>query len=108
MQLSAPEPLTERHDTGRFRRNMPDRIPVVVLGRLAIDHTLQRGGAGGALVRDAALGVMQAADTIGIRGLTVQALNDAARVFYEKAGFEPSPMDHNLLMITLAELSDCI
>ena len=90
--------------SGRFRRNMPDPIPVVVLGRLAIDQALQGQGLGRALVRDAALRVAQAADIIGVRGLLVHALSDSARAFYERVGFDPSPLDPMTLMITLADL----
>ena len=93
--------------TGRLRRNMPDPIPVVVLGRLGVDSSLHGQGLGRSLVRDAALRILQAADVIGIRGMTVQALSDDARVFYEHMGFEPSPLDPNLLMITLADLKMC-
>src|SRR3546814_11806529 len=74
----------------RFRRNMPDPIPVVVLGRLAVDHSMQGKGVGRALVRDAGLRVIQAADTIGIRGMIVHALSAEATTFYERIGFEPS------------------
>ena len=93
--------------TGRLRRNMPDPIPVVVLGRLGVDSSLHGQGVGRSLVRDAALRILQAADVIGIRGMTVQALSDDARVFYDHMGFEPSPLDPNLLMITLADLKMC-
>jgi predicted N-acetyltransferase YhbS len=89
---------------GRFRRNMTDPIPVVVLGRLAVDRSLQGQGVGRALVRDAGHRVIQAADTIGIRGLIVLALSDDAKAFYEKVGFEPSPLDPMILMMTLADL----
>lgn len=50
--------------------------------------------------------VIQAADTIGIRGMMVHAVSDEAKAFYEKVGFEPSPLDRHLLMITLADLID--
>lgn len=90
--------------TGRFRRNMPDPIPVVVLGRLAVDSTLQGKGFGRALFRDAGMRVMQSADVIGIRGMMVQALSDEVKAFYENVGFEASPLDPMLLMITLADL----
>lgn len=89
---------------GRFRRNMPDPIPVVVLGRLAVDQSQQGYGVGRALVRDAALRVLQAADTIGIRGIIVHALSAQAKAFYEQIGFEPSPLDPMTLMVTLADL----
>jgi GNAT superfamily N-acetyltransferase len=89
---------------GSFRRNMPDPIPVVVLGRLAVDHSLQGKGMGRALVRDGSLRVIQAADTIGIRGLVVHALSMEAKLFYEHVGFASSPLDPMMLMITLADL----
>lgn len=88
----------------RFRRNMPDPIPVVVLGRLAIDCSLQGQGIGRALVRDALLRVVQASEAIGIRGVLVHALSDEARAFYLAVGFEPSPLDPMTLMATMSDL----
>jgi len=96
--------VTTTNATSQFRRNMPDPIPVVVLGRFAVDRTLHGKGFGRSLVRDAGLRVIQAADAIGIRGMTVHALSDEAKAFYEKVGFDPSPLDSHLLMITLADL----
>lgn len=93
--------------TGPLRRNMPDPIPMVVLGRLAVDSAFHGKAFGRAMVRDAGMRVLQAANAIGIRGMTVQALSDEAKVFYERLGFEPSPIDPSLLMISLADLSDC-
>jgi GNAT superfamily N-acetyltransferase len=90
--------------TTRLRRNMPDPVPVVVLGRLAVDRSLQSQGIGRAFVRDAALRVLQAADAIGIRGMLVHALSEGAKSFYERCGFEPSPLDPMVLMVTLADL----
>jgi len=89
---------------GRFRRNMPEPIPVVVLGRLAVDQSLQGKGMGRALVKDAGQRVFQAADAIGIRGVLVHALSPEAKAFYERLGFEPSPLDPMMLLITLADL----
>ncbi|MDQ6435952.1 GNAT family N-acetyltransferase [Mesorhizobium sp. LHD-90] len=94
--------------SGRFRRNMPEPIPVVVLGRLAVDRSLHGQGFGRALVRDAGLRALQAADVIGIRGIIVHALSDEARQFYQRVGFEPSPLDPMTLMITLADLQASI
>ncbi len=89
---------------GRFKRNMPDPIPVVILGRLAVNQSLHGQGLGRALVQDAARRVLNAADTIGIRGILVHALSQSAKAFYERAGFDPSPLDPMLLMVTLADL----
>ena len=93
---------------GRFRRNMPDPIPVVVLGRLAIAETHQKRGLGRALFQDAARRVLHAADAIGIRGLLVHALSEEAKAFYLRLGFEPSPLDPMTLMVTLADLRHAI
>jgi len=89
---------------GRFRRNMPDPIPVVVLGRLAVARTYQRHGLGRALFRDAGMRVLQAADTIGIRGLLVHAISEEARDFYLRLGLSPSPLDPLILMVTISDL----
>ena len=89
---------------GRFKRNMPDPIPVVVLGRLAVARAYQGRGVGRGLFQDAARRVLQAAETIGIRGLLVHALTDDARGFYLNLGLEPSPLEPMTLMVTLAQL----
>lgn len=89
---------------GRFRRNMPDPIPVAVLGRLAIDRSWQGKGLGRALFRDCALRVAHAADMIGIRGIVVHAISDQAKAFYLALGFDPSPAEPMTLMVTLADI----
>jgi GNAT superfamily N-acetyltransferase len=89
---------------GRFRRNMPDPIPVAVLARLAIDRAHQGKGLGRALFQDSALRVLNAADAIGIRGMVVHAISEDAKAFYIKLGFDPSPLDPMTLMVTLADI----
>jgi GNAT superfamily N-acetyltransferase len=90
---------------GRLRRNMPDPIPVAVLGRLAVDRAYQGRGFGRALVRDAALRLLNAAEILGIRGVLVHAISEDARAFYEAVGFLPSPSDPMMLMIGLHDLN---
>jgi GNAT superfamily N-acetyltransferase len=89
---------------GRFRRNMPEPIPVVVLARLAITREQQGQGLGRALFQDAAQRVIHAADTIGIRGLLVHAISEDAKAFYVRLGLNPSPLDPMTLMTTVADL----
>ena len=93
---------------GRFRRNMPDPIPVVVLARLAVDRAYHGRGLGRALVRDAARRVVHAADAIGIRGIVVHAISDDAKAFYLALGFDPSPIEPMTLMITLADIRESL
>ncbi len=89
--------------TGRVRRNMPDPVPVMVLGRLAVDRTYQDRGLGSGLLRDAILRTLQAAAVGGIRAILVHAISEDAKRFYERHGFVESPIDPMTLMITVAE-----
>ncbi len=89
---------------GKFRRNMSNPIPVVVLTRLAVDRSQQGRGLGRAMFRDAARRVAQAADTIGIRGIVVHAISDEARRFYISLGFDPCPAEVMTLVVTLRDL----
>lgn len=93
---------------GRFRRNMPDPVPVVVLGRLAIAASHRGQELGRALFRDAALRVIHAADAIGIRGMVVHALSEEARAFYRRLGLDESPLDPMTLMVTLIDLREAV
>ena len=90
--------------TGKLRRNMPDPIPMAILGRLAIDEAFQGQGLGRALFRDAAFRILAAADVIRIRGMLVQAISDEAAAFYRALGLDATHADPRTLTITLAEL----
>lgn len=89
--------------TGRVRRNMPDPVPVIILGRLAVDRAYHGQGLGPALLRDAILRIVQAAQLGGIRAILVHAVSEEARRFYERHGFTASPIDPMTLMITVAD-----
>jgi GNAT superfamily N-acetyltransferase len=90
--------------TGRARRNMPDPIPVLVLGRLAVDLACQGRGLGLDLLRDAVLRSLAAADIIGIRAIVVHALNDRAARFYTRAGFVPTPLRPSAMLLVVADI----
>ncbi|MEA5523329.1 GNAT family N-acetyltransferase [Limnoraphis robusta] len=89
--------------TGRVRRNMPDPIPVMVIGRLAVDRQWQGKGIGRGLLRDAILRTLQAAEIVGIRAILVQAISLEAKQFYENCGFTVSPIEPMILMITVKD-----
>ena len=96
--------VSAQQATGRIRRNMPDPIPVMILGRLAVDKAFQNRGLGAALLRDAVLRTRQAADIVGIRAMLVHAISAEAKRFYERYGFVESPVDSMTLMISLADI----
>lgn len=86
---------------GPIRRNMPDPIPMTVLGRLAIDADWQGKGIGAALLNDAVLRAAQAAHIMGIRGILVHAISEEAKAFYEHYGFSASPNNPLTLVLSL-------
>ena len=80
----------------------------MILARLAVDRSHQGAGLGAALLKDALLRTLQAADIAGIRTLIVHAKDDAARVWHAKWGFEPSPIDPYHLFLLLKDLKALI
>jgi GNAT superfamily N-acetyltransferase len=79
-------------------------IPLMVLARLAVRHDWQRRGVGPALLKDALLRTLQAADIAGIRAFAVHAKDDEARAFYEHFDFMPSPTDPMHLFLLLKDI----
>ena len=87
-----------------MRRNMPDPLPVVLLGRLAIDYRHHNQGLGQALMRDAMLRAIHIAGDTGVFAVLVHALSDAAKRFYLSRGFVESPLQPMTLIMTLATI----
>jgi GNAT superfamily N-acetyltransferase len=80
--------------TQRARKGQPRHpIPAVLLARLAVDTSVQGRGIGAWLLQDAMRRALTASEEVGMRVLIVHALDDDARSFYERWGFEPSPTD---------------
>lgn len=80
-----------------LRQNMPNPIPVVLLGRLVIDKSAQNHKLGKWLLNDAVSRVSNLADQVGIKAIMVHAIDEQARAFYEYFGFVQSPITPNTL-----------
>ncbi|TYQ24847.1 GNAT family N-acetyltransferase [Pseudanabaena sp. UWO311] len=93
--------IAQTLSTGKVKRNMPDPIPVMIIGRLAVAQNWQGKRIGKALLRDAILRTLQASEIAGIRAILVEAISDEAKQFYEKCGFTVSPIAPMTLMITI-------
>jgi GNAT superfamily N-acetyltransferase len=89
--------------TGKVRRNMPDPVPVLLIGRLAVDKTAQGHHVGTDLLRDAVLRIVGAAETVGARAILVHALSERAKSFYERHGFDASLVEPMTLMVTIED-----
>ncbi|MCE9544724.1 MAG: GNAT family N-acetyltransferase [Planctomycetia bacterium] len=77
-------------------------VPVVLLGKLAVDRAVQGEGLGEFLLLDALRRAEYLAHEIGIRAVEVDAIDDAARRFYLKYGFTPLLDDRNHLFLPMS------
>ena len=89
---------------GKIKRKMTEPIPVMVLGRLAVDRHWQGSGLGSSLLRDALFRTFNVSKQAGVRALFVHALSDAAKAFYLRYGFLESPIDPMTLMLNLQDV----
>lgn len=96
--------VTRIQAPGRVRRNMPEPIPVVVLGRLAVDRHRQGQGLAFALLKDALVRCHVAASELGIGAVLVHALSEPAKQFYLRAGFVKSPTHPLTLFLPMREI----
>ena len=87
--------------TGSVRRNMPDPIPVILLGQLGVDRSMQGKRLGVNLLQDALLRILEVSKVIGTRVVTVDAISDEARAFYLRFGFAPKQTDPMRLFLDI-------
>lgn len=100
-----PAAVNRRDLSDRHAKGMPAHpIGVILLARLAVDRSLQGQGYGRALMADAAIRTLQAADLIGARAMLVHARDERAAGFYERLGFTRSPTDALHLMVLIKDL----
>lgn len=89
----------------KLQRNMPNPVPVMVLGRMAVDrrHTGRKLGQG--MLREAMQRVLEASTTIGARTLIVHAIDDEAVTFYTRYGFQVFPAGTRTLFLPIETIA---
>ncbi|MCA9858652.1 MAG: GNAT family N-acetyltransferase [Thermomicrobiales bacterium] len=87
-----------------LQRNMPNPLPVIVLGRLAVDARYQDHGLGSGLLKDAMIRVALTSQTIGVKAILVHAISDDAQQWYLKRWFVESPLDPMTLLLPTAQI----
>jgi GNAT superfamily N-acetyltransferase len=97
--------VTHDQIPGRLRRNVPNPIPVVVLGRLAVDQAYEGQGIGSGLLKDAVARTLRTAQEIGIRAILCHAIDEAAKSFYLHHGFIQSPIEDLTVLLPLGGLA---
>ncbi|MEJ7838297.1 MAG: GNAT family N-acetyltransferase [Thermomicrobiales bacterium] len=91
-RVSTPRPMS---------RNMPDPVPVVVMGRLAVDVTVSGSGVGSGLVKDAVRRALLVSESVGVKALLVHAISEDVKRWYMTLGFLESPIEPLTLCLAL-------
>lgn len=84
-----------------MRRNMPNPLAVLLLGRLARDSNFHNQGLGSTLLRDAMIRSVSVAGDAHVFAILVHALSEQDKRFYISRGFVESPMQLMTLIMTL-------
>lgn len=94
--IDAPKPL---------RRKMPQQIPVLVLGRMAVDIRHQGARIGSFLLRDALRRALSVARNVGARAILVHAIDQDVVPFYLQYGFKSFPEGNLTLFLSTLDLA---
>src|SRR5207244_3420193 len=87
--------------SAKLRRGMPEQVPLLLIGRLAVDGAWRCRGLGSALLADALRRCLAASEIAGVRGVVAHAIDEAALSFYEHHGFVRSPLGERLMLMPI-------
>lgn len=88
-----------------MQRNMPDPIPIALLGRLAVHVDYEGQGIGSGLLKDATRRCLRTAqNALGVSALLCHAIDENAKAFYLRHGFVQSPVEDLTVMLSLRGL----
>jgi GNAT superfamily N-acetyltransferase len=87
--------------SAKLRRGMPEQVPLLLIGRLAIDRTFQGVGLGTELLSDALRRCLTASEIAGVRGVVAHAIDDDAVRFYRRHGFLQSPLGERVMLMPI-------
>jgi GNAT superfamily N-acetyltransferase len=85
----------------KLRKGMPEQIPLLLIGRLAVDEAYQGRGLGTDLLSDALRRCLAASEIAGVRGVITHAIDDAAVSFYVRHGFMASPLGERVMLMPI-------
>jgi ribosomal protein S18 acetylase RimI-like enzyme len=87
--------------SAKMRRNMPQQVPLILIGRLAVDATFQGRGLGSDLLADAIRRCCAASEIAGVRAIVAHAIDEEAVGFYRRRGFILSPLGERIMLLPL-------
>jgi GNAT superfamily N-acetyltransferase len=87
--------------SAKLRCGMPEQVPLLLIGRLAVDAPWRGRRLGSALLGDALKRCLAASQIAGVRGVAAHAIDDAAVGFYERHGFIRSPLGERVMLMPI-------
>jgi GNAT superfamily N-acetyltransferase len=87
--------------SAKLRRGMPDQVPVLLIGRLAVDAGWRGRGLGSALLVDALRRCLAASEIAGARAVIAHAIDESAADFYQRHGFVRSPLGERVMLMPI-------
>jgi GNAT superfamily N-acetyltransferase len=93
---------------GRIRHGLPEPVPILLLGRLAVDLRYARRGIGSGLLKDAFARTLATSQIVGARCLVVHAIDDEAMAFYLAYGFREFPQDSKTLFLPVETIAQAL
>lgn len=87
--------------TAKLKKNQPDHVPVVIIGRFGVDREYQGRGIGAGMLKDAISRALNISREVGFRALLVHALDEEAAAFYRRYGFLASPVHPRTMILPL-------
>jgi GNAT superfamily N-acetyltransferase len=87
--------------TAKLRQGLPEDVPLLLIGRLAVDQNWRGQGLGTALLADALRRCLAVSEIAGLRGVIVHAFDDEAVEFYRKNGFTRSPLGERVMIMAI-------
>jgi GNAT superfamily N-acetyltransferase len=87
--------------SAKLRRGMPEQVPLLLIGRLAVDAPWRGRGLGSALLRNALKRCLAASRIAGVRGVVAHAIDETAVGFCERHGFVRSPLGERVMLMPI-------
>jgi GNAT superfamily N-acetyltransferase len=87
--------------SAKLRRGMPEQVPLLLIGRLALDQAFQGIGLGTELLSDTLRRCLAASEIAGARGVIAHAVDDEAAAFYQRHGFQRSPLGERVMLLPM-------
>ena len=85
----------------KLRRAMPDQVPLLLIGRLAVDRRYQGKGLGADLLSDGVRRCLEVSEIAGVRAIIAHAIDDDAVRFYQHHGFLRCPLGDRVMLLPI-------